>query len=175
MNARALLLLLCVCGWDAADNRIGEAGAVALAKALESGRSQLQSLNLFSESLCLATCAAGLCGIRSGCHALGRWCVRACGVEGVGWRLLLLTDCGCVAVLMCGWDASVNNIGEAGAVALAKALASGQCQLQSLSLGCESLCLAACAAGLCGIRSGCHALGQWCVRGCGLESVGDAC
>merc|ERR1719218_279873 len=115
-------------------NNIGDAGAVALAKALESGQSQLQSLNLAGESLCLATCAAGLCGIRSGCHALGRWCVRACGVEGVGRRLLLLTDCGCVAVLMCGWDASDNNIGEAGAVALAKALASGQSQLQSLNL-----------------------------------------
>ena len=101
--------------------------------------------------------------------------VRACGVEGVGWRLLLLTDCGCVAVLMCGWDASGNNIGDAGAVALAKALESGQCQLNNLNLSSECLCVAACAAGLCGIRSGCHALGRWCVCACGAEGVGGAC
>ena len=50
----------------------------------------------------------------------------------------MLTDCGCVAVLMCGWDASENNIGDAGAVALAKALESGQCKLESLNLAGES-------------------------------------
>ncbi len=50
MNARALLLLLCVCGWDAAGNDIGEAGAVALAKALESGQCKLESLSLYGES-----------------------------------------------------------------------------------------------------------------------------
>ena len=50
MNARALLLLLCVCGWDAADNEIGEAEALALAKALESGQCKLESLNLGGES-----------------------------------------------------------------------------------------------------------------------------
>ena len=50
MNARALLLLLCVCGWDVAGNGIGEAGAVALAKALESGQCKLESLNLEGES-----------------------------------------------------------------------------------------------------------------------------
>ena len=87
----------------------------------------------------------------------------------------MLTDCGCGAVLMCGWDASDNNIGEAGAVALAKALESGQCQLKELNLCSECLCVAACAAGLCGIRSGCHALGRWCVRACGAEGVGGAC
>ena len=43
---------------------------------------------------------------------------------------------------MCGWDASGNGIGDAGAVALAKALESGQCQLQSLVLACESMRLA---------------------------------
>ena len=52
--------------------------------------------------------------------------------------MLMLTDCGCGAVLMCGWDASVNKIGDAGAVALAKALESGQCKLESLNLGSES-------------------------------------
>ena len=45
-----MLLLLCVCGWDAVDNRIGDAGAVALAKALESGQCKLESLNLDGES-----------------------------------------------------------------------------------------------------------------------------
>ena len=48
--ACALLLLLCVCGWDAVGNNIGEAGAVALAKALESGQCKLESLNLEGES-----------------------------------------------------------------------------------------------------------------------------
>ena len=52
----------CVCGWDAADNGIGEAGAVALAKALESGQCTLESLNLQRESTCLAACA--LLGLR---------------------------------------------------------------------------------------------------------------
>ena len=86
--------------------------------------------------------------VRCGCHAFGRWC--AC----VGWRVvggaLMLTRCGCTAaVWMCGWDAAGNGIGDTGAVALAKALESGQCQLKSLNLGCESMCLAAsCAAGL---------------------------
>ena len=47
---RALLLLLCVCGWDVAGNCIFEAGAVALAKALESGQCKLESLNLDCES-----------------------------------------------------------------------------------------------------------------------------
>ena len=46
---------------------------------------------------------------------------------------------------MCGCDVAVNDIGEAGAVALAKALESGQCTLESLDLQRESTCLAACA------------------------------
>ena len=37
-----------------------------------------------------------------------------------------------------GWDVADNNIGDAGAVALAKALESGQCKLESLDLKCES-------------------------------------
>ena len=49
--ACALLLLLCVCGWDAAGNSIGDAGAVALAKALESGQCKLESLDLEGESV----------------------------------------------------------------------------------------------------------------------------
>ena len=59
---------------------------------------------------------------------------------------------------MCGMDATVNGIGDAGAVALAKALESGQCQLQSLDLRGESMRLAACAAGLWAFRSGCPML-----------------
>ena len=95
-------------------------------------------------------------------------CVRALR-GGRGWRFGMLTDCGCAAVFdgMCGWDASDNGIGDAGAVALAKALESGQCQLESLDLNGESVCLAACGAGLCAFRSGWHAsFGRWrvCVR-----------
>ena len=51
-----------MCGWDVADNGIGEAGAVALAKALESGQCTLESLDLYGESTCLAACA--LLGLR---------------------------------------------------------------------------------------------------------------
>ena len=51
---------------------------------------------------------------------------------------------------MCGMDATDNGIGDAGAVALAKALESGQCTLESLDLSGESTCLAACA--LLGLR-----------------------
>ena len=39
---------------------------------------------------------------------------------------------------MCGCDVAGNGIGEAGAVALAKALESGQCKLENLNLACES-------------------------------------
>jgi len=71
---------------------------------------------------------------------------------------------------MCGMDATAHDIGEAGAVALGKALGSGQCQLESPDLYGESVCLAACGAGLCAFRSGWHAsCGRWrvCVRGGG--------
>ena len=40
---------------------------------------------------------------------------------------------------MCGWDAADNSIGEAGAVALAKALESGQCKLESLDVAYNSI------------------------------------
>ena len=69
------------------------------------------------------------------------------GLEGCSGASML-TDCACIAVCVCGWDAADNGIGEAGAVALAKALESGQCTLNSLDLRSESTCLAACAAGL---------------------------
>ena len=39
---------------------------------------------------------------------------------------------------MCGMDATGNGIGDAGGVALAKALESGQCKLESLDLTGES-------------------------------------
>ena len=82
--------------------------------------------------------------VPAGMLFVGRWCVCArVRSGGRGWRFGMLTDCGCAAVFdgMCGWDASVNGIGEAGAVALAKALESGQCQLKSLNLNSESMCL----------------------------------
>ena len=52
---------------------------------------------------------------------------------------LVLTDCACI-VVVCVWDAADNKIGDAGAVAIAKALESGQCPLQSLDLYGESTC-----------------------------------
>ena len=60
----------------------------------------------------------------------------------------------CCCFLMCGMDVTGNGIGDAGAVALAKALESGQCQLKSLDLHGESVCLAAC-----GSRRPRHAVG----------------
>ena len=128
-----------MCGMDATANGIGDAGAVALGTALESGQCQLEKLVLNGESVCLAACGAGLCAFRSGWHAsFGRWrvCVRSGGRV---WRCWMLSDCGCGAAVfwMCGMDATGNGIGEAGAVALAKALESG-CKLASLDLRGES-------------------------------------
>ena len=71
------------------------------------------------------------------------------GLEGCSGAAML-TDCACIAVCVCGWDAADNYIGEACAVALAKALESGQCTLESLDLQRESTCLATCA--LLGLR-----------------------
>ena len=88
-----------MCGRDAPGNDIGDAGVVALAKALESGRCQLESLDLGCESVCLATCDAGLCAFRSGWHAsFGRWrvCVRS---GGRAWRFWMLSDCVCPAAV----------------------------------------------------------------------------
>ncbi len=82
------------CGWGASDNRIGEAGGVALAKAVESGRCQRVCLERESIIVCLAACASGLGPFRSGCHAFGPRCMR--GLEGVGGALML-TDCVCTA------------------------------------------------------------------------------
>ena len=82
----------------------------------------------------------------------------------------------CCCCLMCGMDATDNGIGDAGAVALGKALESGQCQLKSLDLSCESACLAACGAGLCAFRSGRPAsFGRWRVCACEGEGACGAC
>ena len=94
-----------------------------------------------------------------------------------GSGALVLTDCACI-VVVCVWDAAVNKIGEAGAVAIAKALESGQCPLQSLDLRGESMCLAACAAGLPAalpfrLACFCQSVGGVLVR-CRVEGVGGA-
>ena len=102
LDAERLRVSCCcflMCGMDATDNGIGEAGAVALAKALESGQCQLKSLGLDGESVCLAACGAGLCAFRSGWHAsFGRWrvCVRSGGRV---WRFWMLSDCVCPAAV----------------------------------------------------------------------------
>ena len=104
-------------------------------------------------------------------------CVRALR-GGRGWRFGMLTDCGCAAVFdgMCGWDASGNGIGDAGAVALAKALGSGQCQLKSLILEGESMCLLPHALLGCArfVPAGMLFVGQRRVCVCGVEGVGGA-
>ena len=102
LDAERLWVSCCcflMCGMDATGNDIGEAGAVALAKALESGQCQLESLGLYGESVCLAACGAGLCAFRSGWHAsFGRWrvCVRSGGRV---WRCWMLSACGCRAAV----------------------------------------------------------------------------
>ena len=60
---------------------------------------------------------------------------------------------------MCGMDATDNDIGDAGAVALGETLGSGQCQLKSLVLAGESVCLAAC--GACFLRSVARVRAGW--------------
>ena len=50
----------------------------------------------------------------------------------------MLTDCACIVVVVCGWDAAANEIGAEGAVAFAKALESEHCTLKSLDLNGES-------------------------------------
>ena len=60
-------------GGDAADNRFGEAGAVVIAKALESGECKLTSLGLYGESRCL----------RAWCLVLGVWCCALPASRGV--------------------------------------------------------------------------------------------
>ena len=60
------------CG--AADNKIGEAGAVALAKALESGNCKLTSLDVRCESGVAVRCML-LC---AGVWQDGGWAVRSC-------------------------------------------------------------------------------------------------
>ena len=76
LDAERLRVSCCrflMCGMDATANRIGEAGAVALAKALESGQCKLQSLDLEGESLCLGTMRCWAVRLfRSGWHAFGR-------------------------------------------------------------------------------------------------------
>ena len=51
---------------------------------------------------------------------------------------MMLVECACVVALMCGCDVADNDIGDVGVVAVAKALESGQCKLDSLDLTSES-------------------------------------
>ena len=72
------------------------------------------------------------CFLRSvACVRAGR---RACAALWDAERVRV----SCCCFLMCGMDATGNRIGDAGAVAIAKALESGQCKLKSLDLSGES-------------------------------------
>eukprot|EP01047_Picozoa_sp_COSAG01_P078150 COSAG01_NODE_14329_length_1467_cov_6.167398_1_plen_127_part_00 len=90
-------------------NQIGDAGAAALAKALESGQCGLKSLIVSGESPHPARTRVCGSAVRQGS-----------GADGGAGR------------------ASDNQIGHAGAAALAKALESGQCGLTTLDLTGES-------------------------------------
>ena len=104
LDAERLRVSCCcflLCGMDATGTGIGEAGAVALGKALESGQCQLEGLDLNRESVCLAACGAGLCAplsFRLACFC--RSVVSVCAVRsgGRGWRCRMLTECGCRGV-----------------------------------------------------------------------------
>ena len=75
-------LWLC-CG--AAANGIGEAGAVALSKALESGNCKLTSLDVGGESgvavRCVVLLSLGVFWLDGACWALGGRCMLWCGAE----------------------------------------------------------------------------------------------
>eukprot|EP01052_Picozoa_sp_SAG31_P035772 SAG31_NODE_4361_length_3311_cov_2.542030_3_plen_201_part_00 len=126
-------LRLC-CG--AADNEIGDAGAVALSKALESGNCKLTSLDVGGESgvavRCVVLLSLGVCVVWT--VLVGRWADACCGVvlRSEGGKKGLIRVCR----LCCG--AADNKIGDAGAVALSKALESGNCKLTSLEVSGES-------------------------------------
>ena len=88
--------MVVVCGWAVADTRVGDAGAVALAKALESGQCQLKELVLRSESTLLAACATRCRWATLHRLSVGTMCAleaAAAGVDGDRLRVWLL----CVA------------------------------------------------------------------------------
>eukprot|EP01050_Picozoa_sp_SAG11_P016116 SAG11_NODE_2160_length_3729_cov_23.704408_2_plen_296_part_00 len=109
----------------AAGNDIGEAGGVALATALESGQCGLTSLNLYSASALAAVW-------RWACAPMRMVGGLLCACTGGGGGACVLSDWALVrGAAVC---AAGNDIGEAGGVALATALESGQCGLTSLNL-----------------------------------------
>ena len=119
----------------AAGNHVGEEGARELAKALDSGQCKLENLDLGSKSACLPTCAAGPKAFLPVAYTFESMPGRMLSVGS-----LLLADC---ARVCC----AANHVGETGAVALVKALESGQCKLKSLDLRGTPTRLAACAVG----------------------------
>ena len=111
LDAERLRVSCCcflMCGMDATDNGIGDAGAVALAKALESGQCQLDTLDLRGESMCL--CRMRCWAVRLSFRLA--WSLSVRGVRlcvwsgGRGWRFWMLTDCGCAAVFDGGTTAN---------------------------------------------------------------------
>ncbi len=94
-------------------------------------------------SLCVS-CRCALLGLglsfsaTAACHAFDRGCMRV--LQGMHGALTDCCFCVCVFfVFLCGWGASVIRIGEAAAVALAKALETGHCQLKRLFIHGESM------------------------------------
>ena len=83
-------------GGDAAANRIGDAGAVAIAKALESGECKLTSLNLYCESRCL----------RAWCLVFGAALFAASG--GVVCAGCVVCACACLEWRGGSWAAAVR-------------------------------------------------------------------
>ena len=66
------------------------------------------------------------------------WLAPCACTQERGSGALMLTDCACIVVVVCGWDAAGNDIGAEGAVACAKALESEHCKLDNLNLAGES-------------------------------------
>ncbi len=119
------------------DHNIGDTGAAALAKALASGQCQLESLglhcSLFIEGESMRVLPHSLLG--QGLSFPQLLCVGGGRGRGVDADRLRVYSC----VLTCARNESANHIGDAGGVALAKALESGRCQLETLMLWGESM------------------------------------
>ena len=115
---------------------IGEAGAVAVAKALESGRCLLTSLDLKNNYIGDAGAAAVAKALESERCLLTSLSLHGSGIGEAG-AVAVAKALGSGRCLLTSLDLTCNyigDIGDAGAVAVAKALESGRCLLTSLDL-----------------------------------------
>lgn len=118
---------------DAAGNEIDDAGAVALAKVLESGQSQLKSLEISDNKIGDAGAVALAKALESGQCQLKSLFLNANKIGDTG-AAALATALESGQCQLEDLHLNENKIGEAGAVTLRKALESEQCKLIRLDL-----------------------------------------